>query len=205
MRKKLLVIITLYIALARVTDAAWERIYAPTLASLRSVYFLDDKKGWIVGSKGTVLTTLDSGRSWKLDKPLTTDAILDVYFFDAENGWLLCERDVYSSGKNALSYLRKTSDGGKTWTTIDLDSGRDRLVRLAFTKEGFGYAFGEGGSTWQMLDDRSTWKRTQLPVRFLIRGGWFVDSFNGVLVGGSGTTLFTNDAGTEWTLSLIHI
>jgi photosystem II stability/assembly factor-like uncharacterized protein len=197
---RLLILVALCVGLNGAAVAAWERIDAGTLASLRSVYFLDGKRGWIVGSRGTFLTSVDAGRSWKLEKPFTADTIVDVHFVDADSGWLLCERDVYSSGKNALSYLRRTSDGGKTWTNVDLDSGRDRLVRLAFTKDGYGYAFGEGGSIWQMLDDRLNWKRTQLPVKFLIRGGWFVDSFNGVLVGGSGTALFTSDAGVEWTL-----
>ena len=187
--------------LDRVAVASWERVPVKTLASLHAVDFLDSERGWIAGSRGTLLTSVDGGKSWKPEKPFTQDNLVDIHFVDSQNGWLLCERDVYSTGKNAVSYLRRTSDGGKTWVNVELDSGRDRLVRLAFTKDGFGYALGEGGGVWQMLDDRITWKRSQLPVRFLMRGGWFMDSYNGVLVGGSGTRLFTTDAGTEWALS----
>ena len=199
-RFQIFILIILIGGLHEIAVGGWERVHVSTLASLRSVFFLDSQKGWIVGSKGALLTSTDGGNSWKLEKTFTRDTLLDVHFIDNENGWLLCERDVYSSGKNAISYLLRTSDGGKTWESVELDSGRDRLVRLAFAKDGFGYAFGEGGGIWQMLDDRSSWKRVQLPVKFLMRGGFFVDSFNGVLVGGSGTTLFTSDAGAEWNL-----
>jgi len=191
-------LVILCLGIADRARAEWSVVRSPTLSTLRAVYFLDDERGWIVGSRGNWLTTADGGKNWQLQKSFTQDTIVDVYFTDANNGWVLCERDVYSSGKNALSYLRRTTDGGKNWESVDLDSGRDRLVRFAFSKDGYGTALGEGGALWQMLDDRVNWKRTPLPVKFLMLGGWFVDSFNGVLVGGAGTTLFTTDAGVEW-------
>ena len=200
---QILIAIILCLGLGQVAEAAWHRVESGTFSSLRSVYFLDGQKGWIAGSRGALLTSSDAGKSWKLEKPVTQDDLLDVHFVDSENGWLLCERDIYSSGTKSVSYLRRTSDGGKTWQSIELESGRDRLIGLAFAKDGFGYAFGEGGAAWQMSDDRNKWKRLPLPVRYLIRAGRVLDSFDGVLVGGSGTALYTTDGGTGWTAASI--
>ena len=154
--------------------------------------------GWIGGSKGTLLTTDDGGRTWRQTKKFTPDNIRDIYFSDAAHGWLLCERNVYSSSSKPPSYLLKTSDGGVSWQPVELTDSRDRLVRFFFTRDAYGYAMGEGGGLWQMLDDKKSWKRIGLPVRHLILGGVFLDDFNGILVGGGGTVLLTSDGGVEW-------
>ena len=49
-----------------------------------------------------------------------------------------------------------------------------------------------------MQDDKKSWKKSPLPVRFLMLGGNFTDDLHGSLVGGSGTILFTEDGGMSW-------
>ena len=73
--------------------AGWTKQNSGTLAWLHSVYFTNQNKGWIVGSRGAFLTTDDGGRNWKQNEHFTEDAIRDVYFSDEKNGWLLCERE----------------------------------------------------------------------------------------------------------------
>jgi photosystem II stability/assembly factor-like uncharacterized protein len=51
-------------------NAEWTRLNSGTLAWLRSVYFTNPSKGWIVGSKGTFLSTDDGGKTWKQNKKL---------------------------------------------------------------------------------------------------------------------------------------
>ena len=41
--------------------ADWVKQDSGTLAWLQSIYFVDDKYGWIVGSNGTLLSTNDGG------------------------------------------------------------------------------------------------------------------------------------------------
>src|SRR6185436_5571358 len=43
----------------------WARQRAGTMAWLHSVYFLDQNRGWAIGSKGTLLQTIDGGNTWK--------------------------------------------------------------------------------------------------------------------------------------------
>ena len=178
--------------------AAWVRVESGTLAWLRSVYLLDEKHGWAVGSGGTFLITEDGGVSWKQIGKITNHILRDVYFFDERRGWLLCERDRFASGTQPLSYLLKTEDGGYTWERFDIDSANSRLVRLVFSKGGSGLAIGEAGSVWQLLDDGVSWKRQDVPTSYLLLGGQFLSDSWRVLVGGGGTILMWK-GGDGWT------
>ena len=86
-------------------------------AWFRDIFFVDQNKGWIVGSDGVMLSTEDGGQTWVQTRKFTTDAFLQIYFTNETTGWLLCERNIYARGANATSYLRKTTDGGRTWDT----------------------------------------------------------------------------------------
>lgn len=179
-------------------DAAWRKQSSGTLAWLHAIYFLDEKQGWIVGSRGTLLKTSDGGETWQTQKNPITDNLRDVYFTDAQNGWILCERNIYLSNNLPISYLLKTSDGGETWTRAEMTNDRERIARIFFLKNGTGFAVGEAGTYLAMADDRAKWKKSVLPVKFLLLDGDYTDASHGTLVGGNGTILFTEDGGLSW-------
>ncbi|HEX8250544.1 MAG TPA: YCF48-related protein [Pyrinomonadaceae bacterium] len=179
--------------------AGWTKQSSGTFAWLQSIYFLNENKGWIVGSQGTFLSTDDSGNTWKQTRRFTEDRIRDVYFADEQTGWILCERDIYNLGSAPPSYLMKTTDGGERWEKVEFSGeGRDRIARMFFTKSGYGYAVGESGVFFAMQDDKKTWKKTPVPSRYLLLNGNFPDDSHGAIVGGGRTILFTEDAGLTW-------
>ncbi|HEY0050468.1 MAG TPA: YCF48-related protein [Pyrinomonadaceae bacterium] len=188
----------LFLFCFQIAEAGWTKQNSGTFAWLHSVYFLDENKGWIVGSRGTFLSTEDGGSSWKQASRFTEDRVRDVYFTDEQNGWILCERDIYNLGSAAPSYLMKTTDGGERWERIEFGEGRDRIARMFFTKSGYGYAVGESGVFFAMRDDKKTWKKTPVPSRYLLLDGKFPDDSHGAIVGGGRTILFTEDAGLTW-------
>jgi photosystem II stability/assembly factor-like uncharacterized protein len=181
--------------------AEWVRVESGTLAWLRSIYFVDANNGWIAGSGGTLLFSKNSGKSWKRAKKFTNDDLRDVHFLDEKHGWLLCDRGSSAGTNNATSYFLRTSDGGENWEPIYLNDFVGRLTRFFFSHDGYGFAVGEGGALWMMADDRKTWKRVELPTRFLYLSGAWTDQFHGVLVGGGGTILYTEDGGVGWDLA----
>lgn len=186
-------------------NADWEKQNSNSLAWLRTVYFVNEKTGWIGGSNGTFLMTKDGGDVWKQTEKFTGDAIRQIYFSDEKNGWLLCERDIFSLGKNSPSYLLKTSNGGTDWEKIEfLTNGRVRIAKIFFAKNGLGFAVGESGAIFVLQDDEKTWKKQPSPVRNLLLDGAFTDKRNGVLVGGGGNIFFTDDAGISWNKSNIY-
>jgi hypothetical protein len=83
----------------------------------RSVFFLNDSLGWLVGEEG-LWQTEESGRSWKKISPQksgdrklgpSTGLILKVWFLDPMHGF-------------AVGYQKtvlETHDGGRTWKTVE--------------------------------------------------------------------------------------
>ena len=186
---------------------AWARQPAGTLAWLHSIFFFDQNRGWVVGSRGALLATEDGGRSWQIKPRPSKDVLRDIFFFDELTGWVVCERNVYDlkTKKEPRTYLMNTADGGEHWKRVDI-RGVDvdaRLVRAFFRPSGRGWTFGEGGVIYTSSDAGANWIRLQSPTRHLLLGGTFIDDDRGWFVGAGATILQTSDGGETWHLSLL--
>ena len=185
--------------LTQTVNADWVRQESNSLAWFRDVYFLDHKKGWIVGSDGVMLTTEDGGTTWTYRKKFTTDTLLQIYFENRSKGWLLCQRNIYARGNDPMSYLLRTEDGGESWNKVEFpDAGRERMTRLLFHNDGRATAFGEGGVFYGLKAETAQWKKSQTGLRYLLLDGAYSNNRNGAIVGAAGTILFTDDGGLSW-------
>jgi photosystem II stability/assembly factor-like uncharacterized protein len=186
----------------------WSRQPSSTMAWLRAVYFLDQNRGWVAGSGGTLLETKDGGVTWKRLHPPSKDDLHDVYFANETVGWLVAERDVFKLKTNdePRAYLLKTEDGGFSWRQIFLN-GFDtnaRLVRAVFADAERGWVFGETGVVFATRDGGAHWTRQVSPTKHLLLGGAFVDPAHGWLVGAGATILQTSDGGMTWRNGLVR-
>ncbi len=198
----LLVFLLLSNSYTQAQAGAWSRQRTGTLAWLHSVFFVDQDRGFAVGSRGTLLTTNDGGKTWQQKYRPTDDVIRDVYFLDSLKGWIVCERNVYDlkAVDEPRTYLMNTIDGGQRWTRVQM-KGADvdaRLVRAIFSSGGRAWAFGEGGAIYTTRDLGESWTKLTVPTRHLLLGGAFVDDDRGWLVGAGATILQTADGGETW-------
>ena len=178
------------------------------MAWLQSVYFLDQNRGWVAGSSGTLLQTTDGGASWKKVLALTKDTLHDVYFADENVGWLVAERDLLKLGNNdePRSYLLKTEDGGFSWRRIFLKSAdsNPRLLRTVFADSRRGWVFGESGVVFATSDSGEHWLRQASPTKHLLLGGAAVDYAHVWLVGAGAAIVQTSDGGFRWQSVLVR-
>jgi len=197
------ILILLLVAIpAFAQDGTWARQPAGTMAWLHAVFFIDQNRGWAVGSKGTVLQTVDGGNTWKPHGASTNDIVRDIFFLDEKNGWLVCEVNVYElkTKEEPRAYLMKTTDGGEHWKRIEIkDFDVDSvLVRAVFSPNGRGWTFGEAGLIYTTHDSGDTWTKLRSPTRRLLLGGMFVDDDRGWIVGAGATIIQTSDGGETW-------
>lgn len=71
-----------------------------------SLFFLNDKMGWMVTPEG-IWRTVDAGRDWR-ELPKSPKLLMKLCFLDEERGFAI--------GAHKLAY--QTGDGGKTWQPI---------------------------------------------------------------------------------------
>jgi len=176
----------------------WVKKDLGTFAWLKSVYFLDEKQGWIVGSNGTVIKTRDGGETWVKQAKATNSNIRDVHFTDANSGWLLCERDRFESTSIESSYLLRTSNGGKTWERIEVPGGRNRMLRFVRSGTDLRFAVGEEGVIWRFEALSGGWSRFDTGVKFLLTAGTSHGPGKFIIVGGGGTLIRSDDGGGSW-------
>jgi len=76
-----------------------------TKSTLYHIDFRDDKKGWAVGERGTVLRTTDGGETWSPVIVSTKVTLLSVQFLNDDDGWAI--------GRGGT--ILRTEDQGRTW------------------------------------------------------------------------------------------
>lgn len=180
-------------------NAEWVKRTTNSFAWFKDIHFLNQNKGWIAGTDGVLLSTEDGGATWVQSKKITNDAYVQIHFVNETTGWLLCERNLFSRGANATSYLRRTTDGGRTWEKIEFqDGGRERVTKLLFNSDGHAMAFGEGGVFYKLQEDGISWKKSQTAIHYLLLDGAYSDEKVGAIVGTGGTIMFTEDSGFTW-------
>ena len=183
--------------------SSWSRQPSGTMAWLHAVYFLDQTHGWIAGSNGTLLSTVDGGLTWNKKSPTTKDTLSDVYFSDNTSGWLLAQRDVFNLKPNErASYLLNTNDGGITWRPIFLKTPdvNTRFTRMLFRDAEHGWVFGETGTVFATTDGGAHWLPQRSATKHLLLGGVFAND-NRSLIVGAGATIMQSDDGVNWRIS----
>jgi hypothetical protein len=108
-------VLLLLLLSATTLHAQWQIQDSHSTASFRGIHSLGKGIAWASGTQGTVLRTVDDGKTWQACAVPPDAEKLDfrgIQAFDAQTAI------VMSSGKGDLSRLYKTVDGCKTWKLV---------------------------------------------------------------------------------------
>jgi photosystem II stability/assembly factor-like uncharacterized protein len=172
-------------------EGSWTRQTAGTMTWLRSVFFINSERGWAAGGKGTVLSTEDGGKTWKITYTSFDDVVRDVFFIDEQTGWLVVEANQYrlKTNEDPRAYLMKTTDGGKNWKRVEL-KGTD-LVDPANQVEPKGSS--------QLEAKGSNQVEPKAFIDAILVRAVFSHGGRGWAFGEQGAIFTTRDAGETWT------
>jgi len=175
---------------------------APEKLDLNTVYFLDDKRGWIGGDDGFLTRTEDGGQSWVKQIVQTNAAINDIYFRDKEAGFLIAGNAIFTTRDNGLRWSE-----ARRFLPSEFDGADVELYSIRFSSKKKGWVVGSVSKRERVIDSillftdnaGETWQRQTAPSRLELIHIDFANDKRGWIAGADGTILATLDAGASWT------
>lgn len=157
---------------------------------LRSIYFVDEHHGWMVGTRGTILATKDGGKTWQRQTTGTKEWLTSVYFVGVDSGWVC--------GHNGI--LLSTQNGGRAWQVRKIVDS-DYLESVFFINGKTGWVVGGGLKNETLLsthDGGQNWQTQSSGEDHWFKSVYFISAQTGYAVAHNGAILATSDGGQSW-------
>ncbi len=192
MTKKLIFIISLYclvIPLWALGQRGWEKLNPQVVKDINDVFFINSSEGWIVGSSGTILHTVDGGVHWEIQQTNPSYFLQSVWFQNDSSGWIAGNAGI----------LLSTSDKGKNWSASGSPLSTN-YIDIMFCDATNGWIVGEEGIILHSVDGGKHWQYQHAGVQEPILSVSFTDPNNGWLAGtfSPGWLSHTSNSGTDW-------
>ena len=163
----------------------WTPQESPVSQYLKDIFMFDDRRGFIVSTKGKILITQD-GQTWQTVASPTSDDLTSIVFTDSLAG--------YCCGQGGT--ILRSLDGGQTWSEVSSGISAD-LNGMHFTSSITGWAVGSGGMIIKTEDGGTTWDVVTSPVSVDLTEVTFQGDSHGWASGLAGTIIRTED-GQTW-------
>ena len=167
----------------KISESQWQ-------SNFTDVFFVDDMRGWIVGSNSAILNTTDGGKTWQPqpNRPLPFKVEFNkIHFINPKIGWIV--------GENGT--VLKSTDGGNSWSKLVTET-RVALSGVSFVDEKNGWACGDGGFVMHTNNGGISWEQQAIETNNQVESVHFVNPKVGWAAGGGGTILHTTDGGQNW-------
>jgi photosystem II stability/assembly factor-like uncharacterized protein len=144
-------------------------------ATLRASAAASADRLWMVGDRGTILSSKDGGRTWILQSSHVESQLTGVAFASERLGWAV-GGDLASHSHRSRGLLLRTQDSGQTWEAMK----ENELPRLNGVQS-FGsqqlIAWGDWSPVFQSgliesLDGGLTWASKAVPATHLRAAAW---------------------------------
>jgi photosystem II stability/assembly factor-like uncharacterized protein len=172
------------------------------------LFFIGEKKGWMVNLDGFIYHTEDAGETWDtlLIKPGT--AFRSIGFIDSLHGFAgNLGPGSWISNVTDTNPLYETTDGGQSWNPVLNISGTfpHGLCGINVVNDSVIYAVGRYAGPCVVVkttDGGASWVSSDLSDKFVdLIDVWFFSADTGVIVGGNGlrsVIYYTTDGGNSW-------
>lgn len=183
----------------RTTDGGKSWSLTPGIkASVISLSFVSRDTGFVLAGEswaGTVFRTTNGGTTFDTAGIPGEFGIECIRFLSSAVGF------AGGADLSGNSVIRKTLDGGKTWSGASIPASASGLVRsIQFVNSLTAYGFGDGGQVLRSNDGGKIWT-LQSPLRStdrMFNGVWFTSPTTGYSVGWYGVILKSLDGGLSW-------
>lgn len=171
----------------------YEKDWTPPIKGHQSsndYLMLDENTLLTVGGYGTIVKSVDSGKTWKKYQGFNFNNSLKSITSVNEHTYFACGQ---------VGKIVRTTDGGDSWTETDLLINND-LEKIYFINEQIGFAGGAYGMLVRTIDGGDEWTVLKTGLQFSIRGIHFFSNNLGYVVTTAGEIAKTTDGGKSWSL-----
>ncbi|MEO5570809.1 MAG: YCF48-related protein [Bacteroidia bacterium] len=92
-------------------SAQWNLQPSGTTETLLGVSFPAPDTGWVVGSNGKILNTINGGNNWNIQPSGTTSFLRDVYFTNTSHGVIVGESGLIKLTNNGGANFSNPTSG----------------------------------------------------------------------------------------------
>ncbi|NLE21430.1 MAG: hypothetical protein GX624_01415 [Actinobacteria bacterium] len=149
--------------------------------------FAGRKRGWAVGTHGTILTTSNAGLSWSAQPSPVVADLFDIATAGSTRAWTV----------GAGGTILRTTDGGRTWRPCVSGTTRD-LFSVCAVSTRIVWAVGDRGTILYTRNGGRTWSPSFTSSNVPLFGVSFAGSRHGLIAGGKGVLLYTRNGGDRW-------
>jgi len=164
-----------------------KKIDSGILKNLNSVFVENVKFSAAVGDSGTILTSLDNGKTWNIKNLNRAISLSDLHIF--QNGRIMIVGDSSSLylGINSLDSLQ----------IIPLEKGHT-FFKIKFINDNVGFITGNKGLILKTMNGGINWYKVITNTHDIIFDLSFFDLKRGIAVGWNGTIIMTSNGGETW-------
>lgn len=167
----------------------WHAQYRRAGVLLEDLFFINSDSGFVVGTGGTLLRTVDGGGSWSLVTGLPlSSSFYGIHFASRTAGTIV-------GGSGAIL---RTVDGGTTWGAQSTSGQTLQAVHFVHPDTGLAVGF---GTIRRTVNGGTAWTPVTPPAgtgNQFFNSVAFGNSFVALIVGSSGTILRSSDRGVTW-------
>lgn len=168
----------------------WRVASTPTYQTLTSLYFVDARNGFATGHQGTLLRTLDAGRTWS-----------QARVEGAQKSALFAVRMRGTRGIAVGSYgaYLESSDAGASWSARPIAAPDfDRHLTGIAAGNGSTVIAGEAGTLFASSDNGATWKPLPAPYAGSFFGAIGLPGGSIIVYGMRGNAFRSVDGARTW-------
>lgn len=186
-----------------VAQGSWTTRSSNSTVDLVAAHFISEKRGFVAGDEGVLLSTDDGGKTWVKYPLNTTENINEIYFRNDDSGYIVAGRLIFT-----------TNDSGRTWQESRIFSeaafkdGTPEFISIRFSDKKRGLAIGSlvnkrdeivDSIVMRTVDGGDTWQRVIIPTKSELFHLDFNGNSHGWIVGDKGLIIATTDGGDTWT------
>ena len=146
---------------------------------LWSIACTNSEQAWVVGNRGLILRTSDSGKHWNKEDTEVSKSLFRVRF-SGKTGWIVGEHGT----------LLKLENGTGKWEQVPLSTSEDLLNIHWSGNEG--WIIGTSGIILHSIDNGKIWQQEISPVKNDLISLFFLPSGEGWIGGNKRTLLHLN-------------